>query len=48
MSTENNKTDAENCDKPEIKAKFHGHCSDEQIIKCHGKKFLDEHKQELS
>ena len=32
-----------NCDKPEIKEKFpNGHCSLNQIIKCHGDQPIDE------
>ncbi|TXT63311.1 MAG: hypothetical protein BAJALOKI3v1_390004 [Promethearchaeota archaeon] len=29
------------CDKPEIRATFKQGCSKEQIIKCHGKKYLE-------
>ena len=31
------------CDKPDIKAKFpNGHCSLNQVIKCHGDQSIDE------
>jgi hypothetical protein len=33
------------CDQPEVRASFQdGDCSEEQILKCHGKKFLDRMK----
>jgi len=35
------------CDKPEIRDSFKkGNCSEEQIIKCHGREMLDKLKKE--
>ncbi|MFW9991736.1 MAG: hypothetical protein ACFFD4_06725 [Candidatus Odinarchaeota archaeon] len=34
------------CDKPEVKKSFKGKCSEEQIIKCHGKETLEQLKKE--
>ena len=34
------------CDKPNVRNSFiHSCCSDSQIIKCHGKKYLDHLKK---
>ncbi len=37
-------TDCE-CDKPDIQASYKGKCSEEQIVTCHGKKFLENMKK---
>ena len=38
----------DDCDKPEIRAKFNGSCSEEQMRKCHGQKFVEEHQKNQS
>ena len=34
------------CDKPEIKDSFKEKCSEEQILKCHGREMLEQLKKE--
>jgi hypothetical protein len=49
MCSKNEKNIEDECDLPDIRAKFpNGHCSMEQMIKCHGHKFAQEKNHEKS
>lgn len=33
------------CDKPDVLARHGGKCSDEQVLKCHGREMLEKLKE---